>query len=293
LIDKPALLKATSFNAFVRHLFNPDPPAEAEEISEPISPAQRPEIPRPPPAKLKYEGASLQIAMPAHKQANGYAGLQSYSISREVTPPASSATVPGSEHRAEEKDKSSAIRFNNKLTSEKAHYHLPPLPAELQQAEGIMPWHLVVEPSVGLETVLLHLDRTPFIHQLAKVRPFDLRLKSGLMRTSQGPFLFLLFYVPDPKRPGIEFSAIDVHVNPFDPRHMVFWRDLARQSHWHLILVGEDDKLVDLFEFPNTFGLSQVLDQVDATCNGMPHGNFDEAKAEFCEKYTVDDLLQM
>lgn len=292
-INKSALLRATSFNAFVRDLFNPAPPAEAEEDSEPIAPSPATEIPRPSPTKLRYEGASLQIAMPARKQANGYADLQSYSISREVIPPTSSATGPASERGAQQMDKSSAIRFNNKLTSEKATYHLPPLLPELQRAEGIMPWHLVLDPAVGMETVLLHLDRTPFIYKLAKVRPFDLRLKSGLMRTSHGPLLFLLFYVPDPNRPGTPFSSIDAHVNPYDPQHMIFWRNLARQSHWHLILVGEDDTLVDLFEFENTFGLSQVLDQVDATCKLVRGGNFDAAKAEFCENYTIDDLLLM
>ena len=183
--------------------------------------------------------------------------------------------------------------FDNKLTISKAHYVMPTLPSELANDEGIIPWNIVIDPNVGTETCLLLLDRTPFIHTLAKVRPFDLRLKSGLIRTAHGPFFFLLFYVPDPNRPGTEFVAIDAHVNPYDPKHMTLWRDLARQSHWHLILLGADDKLVDLFEFPNTFELGKTLDQVEAVCEKLPHGSFDEAKAEFCARYTIDDLMRL
>lgn len=97
--------------------------------------------------------------------------------------------------------------------------------------------------------VLLLLDRTPFVHELAKIRPFDLRLKTGLVRTSYGPLCFLLFQIPDPRNPGAVFLAIDAHINPSEAQHALAWRDLARQSHWHLILVGADNKLVDLFEF--------------------------------------------
>jgi hypothetical protein len=183
--------------------------------------------------------------------------------------------------------------FENKLSVSTANYVMPPLPPELADTEGIIPWNLVIDPKVGTESCLLLLDRTPFIHALAKVRPFDLQLKSGLVRTDHGPLFFLLFYVPDPNRPGEVFTAIDVHVNPYDQQHMSGWRDLARQTHWHLILLGVDDKLVDLFEFANTFGLSYTIDQVEAVCEKLPHGSFDEAKAEFCATYTLDDLMQL
>ena len=153
--------------------------------------------------------------------------------------------------------------LNNKWTGGKQHFVLPPLPVEFQAAEGIAPWNLVLDTKVGSETVLLLFDRTPFVGELAKVRPFNLRLKSGLVRTSHGPVLFLLFYIPDPKRPNTVVSAIDAHVNPLDSQHVLMWRDLARQSHWHLILVGANDELVDLFEFENTFGLGQTLDQTE------------------------------
>jgi len=74
---------------------------------------------------------------------------------------------------------------------------------------------------------------------------------------------------------------------------MQMWRDLARQSHWHLVLVGANDELVDLFEFENSYGLGATLDQVEAVCQKVPAGSFSDAKAEFSAKYSIDDLLRM
>lgn len=182
--------------------------------------------------------------------------------------------------------------LNNKWVHGKTTFVLPPLPAQFQSAEGIVPWNVVLDPKTGSETVLLLFDRSPFVHDLVKVRPFDLRLKSGLVRTSHGPFFFLLFYIPNPTGSD-PLIAIDAHVNAHDPQHMLIWRDLARQSHWHLVMVGSNDELVDLFEFENTFGLGQTLDQVQSICAKVPGGSFDDAKAEFRAKYAVTDLLAL
>jgi hypothetical protein len=74
--------------------------------------------------------------------------------------------------------------LKNKWTHGKTNFVLPPLPPQLRAAEGIIPWRLALDPKVGSEMVLLLLDRTPFVHDLAKIRPFDLRLRTGLVRTS-------------------------------------------------------------------------------------------------------------
>lgn len=185
------------------------------------------------------------------------------------------------------------VTLNNKWIHGTVSFELPPLPTMLRCAEGILPWNCALDPSVGTETILLLLDRTPFIRSLAKVRPFDLRLKSGLVRTSNGPLMFHLFYVPNPEHPEAAYCAIDVHVNPLDVQHMQMWRDLARQSHWHLLLVGANDKLIDLFEFENVFDLDQTIELVETACSGMVGGCFDDAKTEFNANYTIDDLFRM
>jgi hypothetical protein len=184
--------------------------------------------------------------------------------------------------------------LSNKWSHGSTHFILPPLPPQFQTAQGIVPWRLGLDPKTGSEMVLLLIDRTPFIYDLAKIKPFDFRLNIGLVRTSHGPLCFLLFYVPDPTRPGSVYLAIDAHLNPFDADHVMVWRDLARQSHWHLVLVGVDDELVDLFEFENIFNLGQTLDQVETVCSTMDGGgSIDAAKFEFAATYPIERLLEM
>jgi len=96
-------------------------------------------------------------------------------------------------HAGEPRDVEITSMINNKWTHGKTHFVLPPLPPELRCSEGILPWRLALDPKAGSEMVLLLLDRTPFIHDLAKVRPFDLRLKTGLVRTSHGHCAFCCF----------------------------------------------------------------------------------------------------
>jgi hypothetical protein len=184
------------------------------------------------------------------------------------------------------------ITLHNKWSHGKTRFAVS-LPLYVSGAEGILPFRMIIDPQVGSEIALLLFDRTPFIYELAKVRPFDLIIKTGLVHTSHGPLCFLLFYVPDPRRPGQVYTAIEAHVNPLDVQHLVMWRDLARQSHWHLILVGANDEVVDFFEFENTFELGKTLDQIEAISPPVVSGSFDEAKIEFGATYTIEDLLLM
>jgi hypothetical protein len=70
-------------------------------------------------------------------------------------------------------------------------------------------------------------------------------------------------------------------------------RDLAEQSHWHLILVNCKGEEVELFEFVNNFCLGDALNPIAKACEGMPAGGFDLAKAEFCNTYSLADLFQL
>lgn len=121
--------------------------------------------------------------------------------------------------------------LDNKWRHGKTHFVLSSLPAYVRGAEGILPFRSIIDAQVGSETSLLLFDRTPFVYELAKLRPFNLLLKTGLVHTSHGPLCFLLFYVPDPRQRGSVYTAIDAHLNPLDVQRLVMWRDLARQSH--------------------------------------------------------------
>jgi hypothetical protein len=71
------------------------------------------------------------------------------------------------------------------------------------------------------------------------------------------------------------------------------WEELAEQSHWHFIFVGLNDRLVDVKEFVNTFLLIQTLTSAVSACQGLQLQSFDQAKDEFCDTYSVTDLLRL
>jgi len=183
--------------------------------------------------------------------------------------------------------------LKNKWKGDKVRLVLPELPKAFSSCEGIVPCNLTLDPKIGTETVLLYFDRTPFIYEIAEIRPFDFLMKSGLIRTSHGPVLFHLFYVPDPNNSSEPFVAVEAFVNPLDPEFMQKWRDIARQSHWHLVLVGKQNEVVDFFEFENTFDLGETLDQVEHVCESMTGESFEVAKDELYNLYSVMDLYRM
>jgi hypothetical protein len=183
--------------------------------------------------------------------------------------------------------------LNNKLSG-KAQFELGDCPFfdDLPES-GILPMPAVLEARIGTEMALMLLDRTPFIYTLAKVKPFDLMLKTGMVATSHGPVVFLLYFVPNPDAPDDPYFAFDYHVNPFDPTMMGMLRDLARQSHWHLILVDNDRQVQGVMEFGNVYGLGEAVEKMTQAIDGWKSGNFALAKQEFCDQYQLKDLFEL
>lgn len=184
------------------------------------------------------------------------------------------------------------FRLNNKWPGHPVEFDFTLLPSELHSAEGIMPVPLSLDERVGTESVLILFDRTPFIHQLAATRPFDLMMKSGLVRTDFGPLMFILFWIPNPSDPSEPMTAVDCHINPLDSRSMSPWRDLARQSYWHLFLVDSQNQQQEFFEFENRYGLGEALDTATEACTGMDSVDFVLAKQDFCARYDIPNLLR-
>lgn len=182
--------------------------------------------------------------------------------------------------------------LNNKL-SKKGQFELGECPAyDLVPESAIVPLSMILEDRIGSEITLLLIDKTPFICTLAKVKPFDLMLKTGMVQTSHGPLAFLLFYIPNPANPDDPFFSYDHHLNPFNPGMVATLRDLARQSHWHLILVGAGREVHGVLEFGNVYGLGDALDAMTKAVNDLRPGDFNLAKQEFCTQYSLTDLFQ-
>jgi len=182
---------------------------------------------------------------------------------------------------------------NTKFTLGRGRFEVSSFPPELAKIEGLAPLPAVLDLSVGEEVALYWIDRTPFIQQLAAIRPFQFVLRSGLFRSEFGPLMWLLFFVPNPEGEPQPFASVECHVNPSEPSQVALWRRLAHQTHWHLTLLGAGNEVADFFEFENSYGLAEALDTVAEVCRGMPVTDFMRAKQQFWDRYTMDDLWAM
>lgn len=167
------------------------------------------------------------------------------------------------------------------------------LPSELSSAEGIIALPAVLSTTCGPEIILVHIDHSSFVHKLAKLSPYQLMLKTGAVKTNFGPLMFLLFYVPDPFNPHTPFSAVDCHINPTDIDSMAPWYGLANQTHWHYFIIDKEHDVQNFYEFENVYNLDNSLQKIEKMCKGMPIGDFEKVKADFCATYSLNDLYNM
>lgn len=164
-------------------------------------------------------------------------------------------------------------------------------PPELANSDGLITLPVIFDPSVGVEIGLFWLDRTPFVKQLAAIRPFELFLRTGIFHSTCGPLMWMLFFVP--KNSLMPFASVEYYLNPSDPTHISHMRRIAYQTHWHLMILGAGNKVADFFEFENNFDLNEKLDSMEEECRGMRVTDFMRAKQEFWDTYSMDDLFLM
>ena len=60
------------------------------------------------------------------------------------------------------------------------------LPAELASRSGMVLIPVFIDLTVGEEVGLYWLDRTPFVRELAAIRPFQLFVRGGLFHAERG-----------------------------------------------------------------------------------------------------------
>lgn len=183
--------------------------------------------------------------------------------------------------------------FYNKWTLGKANFGIHRVSKAYEDYNGIFTVYASLDKSLGTEVILYIRDETDFIYDISKVRPFELFMKSGVVRTEYGPLLFLLFFIPDPRFDDRPFAMFDIHLNPFEPQHLAMFYDLSRQSHWHLFLLNKENEQVEFFEFENTYGLYEALQTVEEACRGMKSIDFWKGKERFIHQYSLEDLYNM
>ena len=184
-------------------------------------------------------------------------------------------------------------RHSTKFTLTPGRFEVDDFPPAFDALDGLVPMSVTIDLTVGEEVALYWLDRTPFIRYLARIRPFQFFLRSGLYRSDFGPLMWLLFYVRNPQPQPQPFASVECHINPSDSKQVALWRRLANQSHWHLTLLGAGNEVADFFEFENTFQMHEALDTMEQACRGMRVIDFLAAKQQFWDTFTMEDLYAM
>ena len=168
-------------------------------------------------------------------------------------------------------------RFNNKWPGGKVAWQPASLPSSLDNYSGVVPLPAALHSNVGSEVALFIIDRTAFAHEIARLSPFRLQLNTGLIPCPSGPVLFLLYWLKRPE--GDEpFAMFENTLNPHDNRQLQVYWDLARQTHWHVFVLGQENEELNWFEFENNFGLDITFDRVAAAVARLPCKNFMAAK---------------
>jgi hypothetical protein len=181
--------------------------------------------------------------------------------------------------------------LDNKWKHGKVHLELSQLPAILFAPPGIKAIPAVLDSSIGEETVLLLTEAKNEVSEFEGRNITRFTLKAGWVYTSYGPVLFFLFYFPNPIT-GNQVTY-EISINPKDYKQLAIYERLSRQKYWHVVIADETGEVVNFFEFPNEYGLSETLQQVTSVCEKMQATDFMAAKAEYEIKYSVDQLLEM
>ncbi len=180
--------------------------------------------------------------------------------------------------------------IDNKWRHGKVQLELPPLPPVLLTSSGIKPVSFVLDQRVGPEIVLLLTEPREQAKEFEGRDITGFFMKSGLVNTSYGPVYWLLFYFPSPAN-GQRVTYENV-VNPKDKQQVFIYRQLAEQKYWHVVIADNQGEVLNFFEFPNNYGLSDALKQVQQVCSELHVSDFMAAKAEYEATYSIEELLE-
>ena len=143
------------------------------------------------------------------------------------------------------------------------------------------------------EIIIGWIDRTPFIYELAKLKPFAFNHKSLLYQTSHGFIVVELVYVVHPDIPNEMYAGFESYINLYNPQILTTYFELARQTHWHLFLIGHENEVVNFYEFENSYDLENTLNRAVKLTRNSPRGDFLRAKQEFTDTFSMEDLFRM
>ena len=81
-------------------------------------------------------------------------------------------------------------------------------------------------------------------------------------------------------------------LNPHDWSNLAAYWDVARQTYWHVFVIGEENEELNWFELENRFDLDIALKVLIETAAYRPCIDFNLANSEFEARFSMQDLLR-
>lgn len=182
----------------------------------------------------------------------------------------------------------------NQWKDGKVHFEISVIPDYLKGYFGIFPEEIVIDYKVGSETSLFLIEEKVFAETLVQQKILKrLYTKCGVVKTQFGIVGFVLFYFLDPFNSKPYWSIYENFINFTEPQHLKTYWNLARQTHWHLVLLNDEELVVDLYEYTNVFDLERVLDFAKTIEKRISKEQFDLVLEELTGKYSTDDLFNL
>jgi hypothetical protein len=182
--------------------------------------------------------------------------------------------------------------FDNRFRHGKCHFELSETSRVAVGVTGARFEKATLDEEIGPEIVLFLTDSTPFAHELKRER-FELRLKCGAARTNVGPVLFLLWWIP-PVTNGKPLALYEQLLNPANTGILEMLRQIARQTHLHVVLIGPGQELLAVYEFGSTFEVEKLISISESACKEYGASmDFIAAKQEYDQTYDLNELFGM
>lgn len=152
---------------------------------------------------------------------------------------------------------------------------------------------LTLMSEIGPETVLILREERKFVTELREHGPFSLNIKSGAVRTSAGPVVFMVWWFA-PRVGSAPYAAYELLL-PLSPLPGISQAldDGSRQTHLHLVILDEHHEIFDVVEFKNVYGLGGLLNAAREIGAQVEDYDFDQAKQAFNREFTLDALLRL
>ena len=197
--------------------------------------------------------------------------------------------IPG--YGQENTSGSFSVRKNNKWAHGTVRLEIPPLSSELQGQTGCLFQEAVFDLDVGNEVYLLVLEDSQFGPAVAATRPFRVLCTTGLIRTTHGLVVFLVWTVAQDSPNETQYEQF---LNPNSIEAIRLLSAAGLQSHLKVVIVDTlSSAVLDYFEFENVYGFDRVVEVAASSIGHEPVSDFALAQQEVVSQYSMEDLLNM